>query len=314
MKLNIKRFADIGAIPVEFEVDVQTEYKYNSRMYVNSCLVTLTGSTDLSSITDQNNKNVTNEWHISGNIGWKNIINETHDILTISSEHGDTNTVHVDVEGFTPENELYRPEINKDIKVKDSNTTMKKIAEVAENYFDTLYPIGSIYKTTSNTIPFSEGTWTKISEEPDRKCIGSQVLYPGASGSGVVNKTSVLGAYGTTLYDGVFNNITTPTGYHKEYRLSFQGTTSGDGQITLYLNNISTSGVRTWSGSTFRGLGASNFFKENDIVLETTFGYSGKGTNLKYSVSGNVNWQFWNVTIHGFLTSNEIWYTWKRTA
>lgn len=61
MKLNIKHFADIGAIPVEFEVDVQTEYKYNSRMYVNSCIVSLIGSIDLSSIIDQNNKNVTNE-------------------------------------------------------------------------------------------------------------------------------------------------------------------------------------------------------------------------------------------------------------
>lgn len=312
MKLNITRFA---GNPTLLGVDVITEYQYNSRMYVNSCMVILMGSDDLSSVTDQNNRNVTDEWHISGNMGWKNITSETHDTLTILSEQGYTDTVYIDIDGFTPESELYRPEINEDIKIKNSNTKMKNVAEVVEHYFDTLYPVGSVYKTTSNTIPFNKGTWTKISEKPDRECVGSQLIWGGTSGSSLVSKTNVLGAYGTRLYSGIFDNITIPTGYHKEYRLSFQGTTGGDTQITLYLNNIATEQVGTWSGNTFRVLGTSNFFKESDITLETTFNYSQQGTNLKYAVTNVASaWQFWNVTIHGYLTSNETWYTWKRTA
>lgn len=312
MKLNIKRFA---AEPTILEVDVRTEYQYNSRMYVNSCMVILMGSQDLSAITDQNNRDVTEEWHISGNMGWKNITTETHDNLRILSEQGQTDTVNIDIDGFTPESELYRPEINGDIKIKNSNTKMKNVADVVENYFNELYPIGSIYKTTSNTIPFSKGTWTKIAESPDRRCVGSQILHPGLSGSALVSKTNILGAYGTTLYSNIFNHVTIPTGYHKEYRLTFQATCGGNTQIQLFLNNVSTDQGGTWSGNTFRVFSSSGFFKESDIVLETTYGYSNPGTNLKYAVTGNASsWQFWNVTVHGYLASNETWYTWKRTA
>ena len=312
MKLNIKRFA---AEPTTLEVDVRTEYQYNSRMYVNSCMVILMGSQDLSAITDQNNRDVTEEWHISGNMGWKNITTETHDNLRILSEQGQTDTVNIDIDGFTPESELYRPEINGDIKIKNSNTKMKNVADVVENYFNELYPIGSIYKTTSNTIPFSKGTWTKIAESLDRRCVGSQILHPGLSGSALVSKTNILGAYGTTLYSNIFNHVTIPTGYHKEYRLTFQATCGGNTQIQLFLNNVSTDQGGTWSGNTFRVFSSSGFFKESDIVLETTYGYSNPGTNLKYAVTGNASsWQFWNVTVHGYLASNETWYTWKRTA
>lgn len=312
MKLNIKRFA---AEPTTLEVDVRTEYQYNSRMYVNSCMVILMGSQDLSAITNQNNRDVTEEWHISGNMGWKNITTETHDNLRILSEQGQTDTVNIDIDGFTPESELYRPEINGDIKIKNSNTKMKNVADVVENYFNELYPIGSIYKTTSNTIPFSKGTWTKIAESPDRRCVGSQILHPGLSGSALVSKTNILGAYGTTLYSNIFNHVTIPTGYHKEYRLTFQATCGGNTQIQLFLNNVSTDQGGTWSGNTFRVFSSSGFFKESDIVLETTYGYSNPGTNLKYAVTGNASsWQFWNVTVHGYLASNETWYTWKRTA
>lgn len=313
MKLNIERFA---GDPTTLEVDVRTEYQYNSRMYVNSCMVILMGSEDLSTVTDQNNRNVTEEWHISGNMGWKNITSETHDSLRILSEQGNTDTVYIDIDGFTPESELYRPEINKDVKIKGSNTTMDNVAEVVEHYFNTLYPIGSIYKTTSSVNPpFEKGTWTKISEQPDRISVGSQVIYGGTSGNGNVSKTSVYGAYGYTLIDGVFANTTAPVGYHKEYRLSFQGTTGTGNTIVCYVNNIATSDVLTYSANTFRKVGASDYFKESDIVLETTKGYSQKGTNLHYAVTGTSGpWAFTDVTIHGFYVSDNIWYTWKRTA
>lgn len=312
MKLNIKRFA---GEPSTLEVDVRTEYQYNSRMYVNSCMVILMGSQDLSAITDQNNRDVTEEWHISGNMGWKNITTETHDTLTILSEQGNTDTVNIDVEGFTPESELYRPEINGDIKIKNSNVKMKNVANVVENYFDELYPIGSVYKTTSNSIPFDKGTWSLISSSPDRQCVGSQVIYDGTSGSGNVNKTSIYGAYSYRLINGVFDNISIPTGFHREYKLSFQGTTGGGNQIVLYVNNIATSEVQTYSANTFRVIGSSNYFKESDITLETTKGYSQQGTNLHYLVKGtSSSWDFRNVTITGFIVSDTTYYYWKRAA
>lgn len=312
MKLNIKRFA---GEPTTLEVDVRTEYQYNSRMYVNSCMVILMGSQDLSAITDQNNRDVTEEWHISGNMGWKNITTETHDNLRILSEQGQTDTVNIDIDGFTPESELYRPEINGDIKIKNSNTKMKNVADVVENYFDELYPVGSVYKTTSNSIPFSKGTWSLIKTEPDRNYIGSQVIHTGTSGSTTVGKTSLYGAYSYRLIDGVFGNLTIPSGYHREYRLTFQGTTGGNAAIKLYINNIATGGVQTWSGNTFRCIGGSNYFKESDIVLETTYQYSQSGTNLKYEVTGSAtSWEFKNATIHGYITSDTIYYYWKRTA
>lgn len=312
MKLNIKRFA---GEPATLEVDVRTEYQYNSRMYVNSCMVILMGSQDLSAITDQNNRDVTEEWHISGNMGWKNITTETHDSLRILSEQGYTDTANIDIEGFTPESELYRPEINGDIKIKNSNTKMKNVADVVENYFDELYPVGSIYKSTSSSIPFDKGSWSLISSSPDRQCVGSQVIYDGTSGSGNVSKTSIYGAYGYTLINGVFANISVPTGFHREYKLSFQGTTGSGNQIVLYVNNIATSEVQTYSANTFRVIGSSNYFKESDITLETTKGYSQQGTNLHYLVKGtSSSWDFRNVTITGFIVSDTTYYYWKRTA
>ena len=97
--------------------------------------------------------------------------------------------------------------------------------------------------------------------------------------------------------------------------MSFQGTTGGGNQIVLYVNNIATSEVQTYSANTFRVIGSSNYFKESDITLETTKGYSQQGTNLHYLVKGtSSSWDFRNVTITGFIVSDTTYYYWKRTA
>ena len=114
---------------------------------------------------------------------------------------------------------------------------------------------------------------------------------------------------------GVFENISVPSGYHREYRITFQGRTGGDNKITIYLNNIATNSRGTWSAESFRVIGGSNYFKESDITLETTMGYSGKGCNLKYQVSGTANaWNIYSITVQGYLTSDNIIYEWKRTS
>lgn len=39
------------------------------------------------------------------------------------------------------------------------------------------------------------------------------------------------------------------------------------------------------------------------------------GINLYYSVgSVSSSWQFWDVTIHGYIASDEIYYKWKRIS
>lgn len=178
-------------------------------------------------------------------------------------------------------------------------------------------PIGSIYKSFNNTNPsvFFGGTWTLMRNAPSREFVGSQQICGAMSGSGNVGKTNITGAYNYETINGVFENISVPSGYHREYRITFQGRTGGDNKITIYLNNIATNSRGTWSAESFRVIGGSNYFKESDITLETTMGYSGKGCNLKYQVSGTANaWNIYSITVQGYLTSDNIIYEWKRTS
>lgn len=135
--------------------------------------------------------------------------------------------------------------------------------------------------------------------------VTSQVLHPGWSGNGLVSKTPVLGAYQKSLISGIFSGLATPDGYHRAYRLTFQGTNGGDASITLYLNNIATSSVHTWSGNTFREIGGTDLFTEEDIVLTTTWQYQAQGINLYYSVTGAPStWAIYNATIHGYFVKD----------
>lgn len=178
-------------------------------------------------------------------------------------------------------------------------------------------PVGAIYKSTSNTNPstYFGGTWILVHSGYEREQIGSQTIYPNISGSGNVGKTNLIGSYGYSLMNGLFDNITVPSGCHREYRISFQGRTGGNNQITVYLNNIATSSIQTWSGESFRIIGATKFFKESDITLETTMGYSNSGCNLKYQVTGVANqWNIHSICVSAFIVTDTQIYTWRRTA
>lgn len=179
------------------------------------------------------------------------------------------------------------------------------------------YPVGSIYKSTSNINPtnFFGGTWNLISSGNERQHVGSEVIFSNLSGYGNVSKTNIIGAYNYETILGLFDNITVPSGFHREYRLTFQGRTGGDNRVKVFLNNIETSAKGTWSAETFRVIGGSAYFKESDLLFETTMGYSGAGLNLKYEVTGSdSNWNIFFISIQGFLVTDDYFYVWKRVS
>ena len=197
-------------------------------------------------------------------------------------------------------------------------------AKLSTNILDQIYPIGSVFESTSNINPndYLNGTWVLKEEGSKKIYIGSQVLFDSKEGSYTTDSggyISLIGAYGTSLIDGLFNGIVIPNEYHKEYRLTFQGSTSHSNAIYMALNNIETSATATWSGNSFRVIGASPYFKESDIVLEPTHNYTSSGINLKYYVSAptsgvSADFRIYSPTIHGYLVSDSVYYTYERKS
>ena len=190
-----------------------------------------------------------------------------------------------------------------------------------QNLTDIFYPIGTIYETKDSSVNPQDlwgGSWVLEAEEYDRRLVGSQVLYDSITGTGgSTSYTNVLGAYGDTLISGVFQNTESPEGYHQEYRLTFQATCLSNNQVQVALNNIESPIAGTWSNPTFRIMASTPYFKISDIVYETTMTYSQSGINLKYKVnnpSTSHSYGIYNITIHGYIVSDEPVYKWKRTA
>lgn len=135
--------------------------------------------------------------------------------------------------------------------------------------------------------------------------MGSQELYPSFSTS-EVGTTSLLGAYDYRLINGIFTGITIPTGYERAYRLTAQVQTTNENKVTVYINNIGTAAVGTWSAPTFRNILASRIFKESEITLEATYGYTQKqGTNLKVSNSASYLCNVYAITLHAYLVKSD---------
>lgn len=131
--------------------------------------------------------------------------------------------------------------------------------------------------------------------------IGSQVLYDSYTIQSP-QTVAVLGSYDYGLIDGLFTGINIPDGYEKAYRLSAQVSTTNSNQASVGINNIQSGKANTWSGQTMRKIVGSWYFKESQIELEQTYGYSRNGTNLYLYNEGSTGVAyFWNVTIHGYL-------------
>lgn len=131
--------------------------------------------------------------------------------------------------------------------------------------------------------------------------IGSQVLLNEYTMT-TIGEVIVLGSYDYALIDGLFTGIRVPDNYERAYRLSATISTTNSNQASIGVNNIRSGIVNTWSNQTMRKICGSNYFKESDIELEQTYGYTRNGTNLYLYNSGTTgNAYFYNVTVHGYL-------------
>ena len=130
--------------------------------------------------------------------------------------------------------------------------------------------------------------------------IGSQVLYDSyqTSASG---KTAILGSYNYDLIQGLFSGVTIPDDYVRAYRITAQVNTNNNNMGYVCLNNIESNQVNTWSATTMRKIASSRIFKETDITLETTFGYTKQGVNLYVGNTAAYQANFYNITVHGYL-------------
>lgn len=153
---------------------------------------------------------------------------------------------------------------------------------------------GNLHSVTSNAVYSALNNQFSI----------SQVLYAGGTGFTANTNESVLGAINYMLFDF---NINVPSGYHKEYILSAQITTTGGGiKIGAKLNNISTVLANTWSQDTYRRNVVSAQFKQSDIVLEAVKNYPAQqGTNLYIVCDNNTGTaNIYNITITCFLVKD----------
>ena len=53
-----------------------------------------------------------------------------------------------------------------------------------------------------------------------------------------------------------------------------------------------------------RKIASTRIFKETDITLETTFGYTRQGTNLYCGNDAAYEANFYNITVHGYLVKD----------
>ena len=163
-------------------------------------------------------------------------------------------------------------------------------------YFDNI-----LNSTGFNCFPLtSNSVWSENFPMDDVIYLGSQVLYDSYTMS-TAGKNAVLGSYDYNLIDGLFTGITIPSAYEKAYRVTAQMYTQNNNQASIYLNNFQSNLINTWSSNTMRKIGSTRIFKQSEIVLETTYGYSRNGTNLYCSNNGNYTASFWNITVHCYL-------------
>ena len=233
----------------------------------------------------------------------KNTITIQYQIKKISdASYGSLTTIQDNVQTqFTADNTY---EWNVKVILTDKLGTSSYILKLGKGipivYFDNI-----LNSTGFNCFPLSsEGVWSNNFPIDDVIYLGSQVLYDNYQMTSA-GKNAVLGSYNYDLIQGLFTGITIPSAYERAYRVTAQMHTQNNNQASIWLNNFQSSLINTWSNTSMRKIGSTRIFKESEIELETTFGYTKQGTNLYCSNSGNYQANFWNITVHCYLVNKK---------
>lgn len=210
----------------------------------------------------------------------------------------------------------------KDKKIPVSEFVDTNSAAVAK-LIDIMYPVGRYLSTFGSEDPnttYPNTVWVKQSEFVERTILSTKVLHwSTGSVTGTTTKQKVLGVYGLDMLTSMLNSksgmMTVPTGYHIEYKMQAELSTGGDIQVKLFLNNIETNFVQTWSSDTFRQTAATDFFRSTDIVQEMVVGYGQVGINFGW-VANNANnvIRVYLPTLSAYLVSDTPTVRWKRTS
>ena len=229
----------------------------------------------------------------------KNTITIQYQIKKVSdTNYGTLTTIQDNVQTqFTADNTY---EWNVKVILTDKLGTTSYILKLGKGipivYFDNL-----LNSTSFNCFPLTpNGVWSEYFPIDDVIYLGSQVLYDNYQMTSA-GKNAVLGSYNYDLIQGLFTGITIPSAYERAYRVTAQMHTQNNNQASIWLNNFQSNLINTWSNTSMRKIGSTRIFKESEIQLETTFGYTKQGTNLYCSNSGNYQANFWNITVHCYL-------------
>ncbi len=137
----------------------------------------------------------------------------------------------------------------------------------------------------------------------DNIYIGSQQIYDSFVTT-AAGDTTLACAYEYKLIEGIFADVTIPSGYKKAYKVTFQFSTANNNILVVSLNNINSNECNTWSNDNYRHIGYTDIFTEDDIVLEEVNGTQRTGINLTVSNSGAYSAKVWAITIHGYIVKS----------
>lgn len=170
MILNIKRFA-----PELGEYNPEYSYTYTKKGYVATVEVSIECDYDISSIELSRGEtllgdlvDVTSDWtfYNDGSSIKRTFTEPCHDTFVINFENT-TVTGYVIVntsDDFTPDSEKYPVEINGDVRIANTEMKLKDVVNSLHSIVDIIYPVGSVYISTTTVDPkdLFGGTWEKI--------------------------------------------------------------------------------------------------------------------------------------------------------
>lgn len=297
---------NIGTLDVSNNLTVPvtiTDSRGNSTT-INLTIQALSWSLPSAIITLQRLNNFYSETNLNVDANYssldnKNTITIQYQIKKISdASYGSLTTIQDNVQTqFTADN-TYKWNVK--VILTDKLGTTNYILTLGKGipivYFDNI-----LNSTSFNCFPLTQnGVWSEYFPIDDVIYLGSQVLYDNYQMTSA-GKNAVLGSYNYDLINGLFTGITIPSAYERAYRVTAQMHTQNNNQASIWLNNFQSNLINTWSNTSMRKIGSTRIFKESEIQLETTFGYTKQGTNLYCSNSGNYQANFWNITVHCYL-------------